>query len=133
MAIMAILGLTSTLLVLQPLQVDFKLQAGTEPSGIPIQLSPQPQQADPTVVPATQPPQPPRPLLAKGFGEDVPLEFAVRQIVPHFRHVVYTASVDRTLRVSWQGGRPWRQVLRGVLSPIGLHVLVSDNAVQITN
>ena len=74
----------------------------------------------------------PHPRLATGFGRDVPLEFAVRQVVPSTMHVEYGDMIDRQLRVSWQGGKPWQQVLHAVLVPIGLRVVTSGRTVRIT-
>jgi hypothetical protein len=69
--------------------------------------------------------------MAVGFGHDVPLEFAVRQLVPATMRVEYGDTVDRQLRVSWQGGKPWDEVLRIVTTPIGLRVMTSGRTVRI--
>ena len=87
----------------------------------------------PSAVGGAPPPAAPPPgiIVAKGFGHDVPLTFAVRQIVPRWRHVSYGASVDRQAHVSWEGGKPWRQVLRIAVQPLGLHVATTDTDVRI--
>jgi hypothetical protein len=46
-------------------------------------------------------------------------------------HVEYDDTVDRQIRVSWQGGKPWEEVLRAVTTPIGLRVVTSGRTVRI--
>lgn len=72
-----------------------------------------------------------KPHLALGFGNKVPLSFAVRQIVPHRTKVRFADAVDRGAFVDWRGGRDWRSVLRTALHPLGLRVIVRDRAVSI--
>lgn len=69
--------------------------------------------------------------VINGFGEDVPLEFAVQQIVPPDMDVSWGPGVDRSARVNWQGGQPWPQVLATALSPAGLEVGVGYGIVEI--
>ena len=70
-------------------------------------------------------------LLARGFGHDVPLVFAVSQVVPTRVHITYGPGVDEQQHVSWEGGKPWDQVLRSTVNPLGLHVVMSHMAVKI--
>ena len=53
----------------------------------------------------------PRFKVARGFGDAVPMAFAVRQIVPSGVRVRYGAEVDPQSQVSWIGDRPWNQAL----------------------
>jgi hypothetical protein len=70
--------------------------------------------------------------LAQGFGHQVPLAFAVRQIVPASVRVRFGDGIDADdLLVDWKGGRPWPDVLRGALRPPGLQVTFRPNAVLI--
>lgn len=72
------------------------------------------------------------PGLAQGFGHQVPLAFAVRQIIPASVRVRFGDGIDADdLRVDWQGGRPWPDVLRSTLRPPGLQVTFRPNAVLI--
>ena len=73
----------------------------------------------------------PRFFVAHGFGQNVPLSFAVRQVVPPRVRVSYGRGVDRQQPVSWTGGKPWDQVLRNAVRPLGLHVVMSHMAVHI--
>lgn len=71
-------------------------------------------------------------FIANGFGRDVPLAFAVRQVVPPRVHVSFDDSVDKQARVSWDGGKPWNEVLQAAVKPLGLHLIVTRMAVKIT-
>ncbi len=82
---------------------------------------------------ASTPSAPPRYRLANGFGRDVPLSFAMRQVVPSHVQVVYDKEVDRSTLVNWQGGRPWIDVIRTTVRTVGLHVTVSPGIVRISN
>ncbi len=62
-----------------------------------------------------------RPVTASGFGREVPLRFAVRQLLPKNWRVRYGQGVDPDRPVSWEGGRPWDYVLRDAVKPLGLH------------
>lgn len=94
--------------------------SGAVPEDVPV---------DGTIAPIT----PPRYRTANGFGRDVPLSFAMRQVVPSHVQVVYDKDVDRSTLVNWQGGRPWIDVIRTTVKTIGLHVTVSPGIVRISN
>lgn len=68
---------------------------------------------------------------ALGFGSQVPLAFAARQIVPPGVTVRYGPGADPALLVDWRGGAPWDQVLKASVAPGGLHIVVTWHAVQI--
>jgi hypothetical protein len=74
--------------------------------------------------------RPAEPVLA-GFGAQVPLRFAVRQIVPSSYEVAYGEAVDRDALVDWKGGKPWRVTLADAVSPLGLTVSVVRSTVAI--
>lgn len=72
------------------------------------------------------------PGVAQGFGHQVPLAFAVRQIVPASVKVRFGDGIDpEDLLVDWKGGRPWPDVLRSTLRPPGLLVTFRPSAVLI--
>ena len=73
---------------------------------------------------------PPEPALS-GFGDRVPLTFAVRQIVPAHFLVAYADAVHKDARVDWKGGEPWRATLADAVRPLGLVVTVSGPKVMI--
>jgi hypothetical protein len=58
----------------------------------------------------------------RGFGRDVPMSAAMRQVVPDGWSVSYGVGVDAEQRVNWRGAEDWRQVVDGVASSRGLTV-----------
>jgi hypothetical protein len=131
MGIAMILGVGSLTLLLSSMPVDFRLD-GTPPPPV-ITQAPTPLAPPEAPVDGNPGPRPVRtgPPIAVGFGQDVPLEFAVRQITPRWLHVSYGDDVDGQRRVSWRGGKPWNQVLGGVLTPLGLHMTMSGRTLWI--
>ena len=69
--------------------------------------------------------------IAQGFGRQVPLSFAVRQIVPSFVHVSYGPDVDTSAPVDWTGGAPWDQVLRAAVEPLGLSLITGRRTAEL--
>ena len=72
----------------------------------------------------------PDPPLA-GFGTDIPLSFAIRQIVPSRFQVSFAYSVDKDAPVDWNGGKPWLVTLSDAVRPLGLTVSVAGATVTI--
>jgi len=70
--------------------------------------------------------------IASGFGQHVPLSFAVRQIVPPNLHVIYANGIDSGAMVDWTGGQAWNAVLNRAVAPLGLRVQVSLATVTIS-
>jgi hypothetical protein len=68
---------------------------------------------------------------AMGFGDQIPLSFAVRQIVPARFQVAFGKEVDREESVNWKGGKPWRSVLSEAIKPVGLRIDVRRFTVMI--
>lgn len=77
-------------------------------------------------------PSTPAPPLVRGFGTQIPLSFAVRQIVPAAFTVGYGPGVDPTVLVSWRGNRPWRRALRDAVAPLGLRLVARARVITIT-
>ena len=69
--------------------------------------------------------------VAQGFGKEVPLAFAARQIVPGRVRMTFGPGVDQAALVNWRGGRPWVETLQSVVSPFGLRVAVRGTFVSI--
>ena len=69
--------------------------------------------------------------LAYGFGEAIPLSFAVRQIVPPAVKVTYGPGADPNAPVDWKGGQAWNRVLSEAVKPLGLRLVISRMAVEI--
>ncbi len=66
-----------------------------------------------------------------GFGDKVPLRFAVRQIVPARFQVAFGETVNPDASVDWKGGKPWRSTLADAIRPLGLTVSVVRATVTI--
>lgn len=75
----------------------------------------------PAVVPQRRPVVP----LAQGFGRDVPLAFAIRQIVPAGVRLTLADGVDPDAPVVWRGGRPWTKALGEAVTPLGLRLVAT--------
>ena len=112
-----------------PAHADFVL-GSARPGSLPAALSPQ---AVPAPEAAQDTPEQvaPRFKLARGFGNAVPLSFAVRQIVPPVVKVRYGAGIDPDAVVSWKGDRPWNQVLAAAIHPLQLRIVTGTDTVLI--
>lgn len=66
-----------------------------------------------------------------GFGHHVPLDFAVRQIVPPHVKVTSAPDVDLSRQVNWAGGDTWNRVLASTVAPLGYAIDVGHNSVRI--
>lgn len=65
--------------------------------------------------------------VVEGFGNDMPLALALRQIVPARYAFNFGEGVDVGTRVSWQGGKPWNEILNSALEPIGVVFSIKRN------
>ncbi len=110
-------------------RAEFSLQA-TPSSPLPRPASGPPPAGHPQA-----PSEKTRTAVASGFGHEVPLRFAVRQLLPRNWRVRYGQGVDPDRPVSWEGGRPWDFVLRDAVKPLGLQAFAAPDepyVVQIT-
>ena len=73
----------------------------------------------------------PRIAMAVGFGQQIPLSFAVRQIVPPGLPVRFAPEVDQDALVDWSGGRSWNQVIAAAVQPLHLRAVVTAQGVLI--
>ena len=76
-------------------------------------------------------PAPPHFKIAAGFGDRIPLSFAVRQIVPSNVRVTYGPGADPNVHVNWKGGEGWNRVLLAAVKPLGLRLVMTSLAVEI--
>ncbi len=67
--------------------------------------------------------------VVTGFGSDLPLAIALQQIVPSDHQVSFAPEVDAGEIVSWQGGQPWPDVARAMLSSVGMAYDLKDGHV----
>ena len=73
----------------------------------------------------------PRFKVALGFGDRVPLRFAVRQIVPKTVRVTYGRGVNPDALVDWRGGDRWNRVLSRAVAPLRFRLIMTYMAVDI--
>lgn len=69
--------------------------------------------------------------MAYGFGNQVPLGFACRQIVPPAVKVTYGPGATPDMLVTWKGGNTWNHVLYNAIAPLGLRLVMTHMAVEI--
>jgi len=71
--------------------------------------------------------------IIQGFANDVPLSVALRQILPN--NIGFSVAQDISLGtlVSWQGGAPWRDVLKNMLSSKNLTIKEDGNIVHVVH
>lgn len=58
--------------------------------------------------------------VIEGFGSEMPLVIALQQIVPPNYAYTIGKGVNPGQKVSWEGGKPWNEVLTSTLHPIGI-------------
>lgn len=83
--------------------------------------------------PATAAPAPaaaPTDVVA-GFGRDLPLVIALQQVAPAGHQFSFAPGVNPGVMVSWEGGKPWQQVMNDMLAPQGLGYQLQGNVVVI--
>jgi hypothetical protein len=73
----------------------------------------------------------PQDLPLRGFGHQIPLTFAVRQIVPAYFQVAFADAVQKDAPVDWKGGDSWRETLAEAVRPLGLAITVRGPKVTI--
>ncbi|MCW2318901.1 hypothetical protein M2322_004470 [Rhodoblastus acidophilus] len=86
--------------------------------------------ASATVVGASKP-SPKAADRITGFGAEVSLAFAIRQMVPDGYDVILQPPVDPEARVDWQGGKSWKQALADAVKPLRLAVAIQDKIITI--
>jgi len=112
-----------------PAHADFMLE-NANPGSIP--AIPKFAASSSRDVPAEATEQPvPRFKMARGFGDAVPIAFAVRQIVPAGVRVHYGTGIDPQSLVSWRGNQPWNQALAAAVRPLRLKIVAGTDIVLI--
>jgi hypothetical protein len=69
--------------------------------------------------------------VAEGFGSDIPLALALSQIVPPDYAYSFGDGVNPGQRVSWNGGKPWNEVLSDVLAPLHIVSEIKGKTLQL--
>ena len=69
--------------------------------------------------------------MISGFGTDMPLAMALQQVIPQGFGYGYSNASFAGKRVSWDGGRPWPEVLNAMLAPHNLQASINGKRVII--
>lgn len=116
-------------LTISPYPVGAPAKPGQKPAAAQAEvLAPIP--SAPSVVPA--------PVTAQGFtdvsgfGKDIPLVIALREIVPAEYSFSFSPGLNLGQRVSWSGDKPWDQVVSEVISPLAMTAEIKGNIVHIS-
>ncbi len=104
--------------------------APSVPMNRPTAIAPTPPMAQPQPAPAIQQPSSLNDL-AVGFGKDLPLVTAMRQIIPADYTYVMDQDIETGASISWQGGQPWPIVLDNALSQKGLRSEIDGKIIRI--
>lgn len=84
---------------------------------------------DSVVATATQTPS--DKAVLEGFGSDMPLALALQQIVPADYATSFESGVNVGQIVSWDGGKPWDQVVNEMLAPLQLQAVIVNKTVHV--
>ncbi len=95
-----------------------------------------PQARAPMPAPAPAPVAMPVPMRGfdevQGFGRDLPLALALTQVIPSNYALAFETGVNPGASVSWEGGRPWNEVLNDMLGQVGLSADISGKVVRVS-
>lgn len=69
--------------------------------------------------------------VVEGFGKDMPLVMALGQIVPAKYAYFFGRGVNPGASVSWDGGKPWNEVLQHALAPLHIGIQVEDKKISL--
>ncbi len=90
----------------------------------------QPQSVQQVAAPAAAPAPSSFPTI-EGFGSNMPLALALQQIVPADYAYAFGNNVNPGQTVSWDGGRPWDQIVNDMLAPHKLEAVIVGKVVHI--
>lgn len=71
--------------------------------------------------------------MINGFANNIPLAFALSQIVPDGYAYSLGRQVDPSLIVSWNGGKPWPAVIQEMIEPLSLSMGLKGKTLLIFN
>ena len=69
--------------------------------------------------------------VVDGFGKDIPLAMALRDIVPAKYAYAFSPKDIAGTKISWRGGKPWQDVLKSALEPLDFDMQVNDTQILI--
>ena len=103
---------------------------GGEPEPLPLDISPYPLNKTSAKTPEAASTGDYSEIV--GFGRELPLAFALSQVVPANYSYAFSQSIDTGAIVSWEGGKPWNMVLKDMLAKAGLKAEIQENRVLVT-
>ena len=69
--------------------------------------------------------------VVEGFGSDIPLAIALRQVVPPHYAFSFGQGVNAGYLVSWEGGKPWNEILSEMMDPLHLKANIRGKVLHI--
>lgn len=69
--------------------------------------------------------------VVEGFGKDTPLVMALGQIVPAKYAYSFGKGVNPGTVVSWDGGKPWNEVLQSILTPLHIGIKIEGQVLSL--
>lgn len=69
--------------------------------------------------------------IIEGFGKDMPLALALRQIVPPHYAFSFGKGVNPGTLISWEGGRAWNKTLQDALAKIDVAFTTQDHTLSL--
>ncbi len=67
----------------------------------------------------------------EGFGSDIPLALALREVVPPEYAYSLDAGVNPASLVTWEGGRSWNVVVSAMIQPLNLEAVLNGRTLHI--
>lgn len=129
----------------EPKMSEIEAEVMPAPARVPSRVSAMPAPAPLSLEDKTPPPtnvSPRQPSAAPasgdfteavGFGRDLPLALALSQVVPPEYSYAFARNVNVGTTVSWQGGKPWNQVLDEMLAQNGMKAEIEGGQITIHN
>ncbi len=69
--------------------------------------------------------------VIEGFGADMPLALALGQIAPARYAYSFGTGVNPGSMISWEGGKPWNEVLDNALTPLNISYEIQDKTIHL--
>lgn len=114
-------------------KLEEKQVVESAPAPLPVP-EPAPAPAAPTPKPMPAPVAVTTPVaddVVEGFGKDIPLAIALRDIAPTKYAYSFSPSDVAGAKISWRGGKPWQDVLKDALTPLDLDMAITENTIVI--
>ncbi len=71
--------------------------------------------------------------IIEGFANNIPLALALSQIVPANYSFSFAESINVGQQVSWEGGKPWTDIVEDMIRPLNLASSIRGNVLHVYN